>query len=72
MKKFKIGRFSKIVGRGNSVSHAKNRTKRSFKANLHSATVMIEGKKIKTKVPSSILKVLKKEKMLFCQQITKK
>lgn len=68
MTKNKLNKFSKIAGRGNKVSHAKNRTKRVFKANLHHVTLNIDGNKIKSKVPSSVLKMLKKEKMLFSQK----
>jgi ribosomal protein L28 len=68
MTKIKLNRFSKIAGRGNKVSHAKNRTKRVFKANLHHITLNIEGNRVKTQVPSSVLKVLKREKMLFSQR----
>ncbi|HEX7017485.1 MAG TPA: L28 family ribosomal protein [Patescibacteria group bacterium] len=45
---------------GHKVSHAKNRTSRVFKNNLHTVTVVVEGQKQKMRVPSRILKQLKK------------
>ncbi|MCB9813564.1 MAG: hypothetical protein H6772_04120 [Pseudomonadales bacterium] len=45
---------------GNKVSHAKNRSKRPFKFNLHTVTVFMNGQKQKLRVPSKVLKVLKK------------
>jgi ribosomal protein L28 len=45
---------------GNRVSHAKNRSKHAFKYNLHTVTVLIDGVKQRMRVPSSILKQLKK------------
>lgn len=45
---------------GNKVSHAKNRTKRKFKHNLHTVTVVIDGKKQRMKVPTKMLRKLKK------------
>lgn len=45
---------------GNKVSHAKNRSKRAFKYNLHTVTVLIDGARRKMRVPSRVLKVLKK------------
>ncbi len=45
---------------GNKVSHAKNRSKRAFKYNLHTVTVLIDGVRRRMRVPSRVLKVLKK------------
>lgn len=45
---------------GHKVSHAKNRSKRAFKYNLHTVTVLIDGARRKMRVPSRVLKVLKK------------
>lgn len=45
---------------GNKVSHAKNRTKRSFKYNLHTVTVIVDGMKQKMRVPTKFLRTLKK------------
>lgn len=45
---------------GNTVSHAKNRSKRGFKYNLHTVTVVIDGVKQKMRVPTRILRTLKK------------
>jgi ribosomal protein L28 len=57
---FKFPRVSHI---GNTVSHAKNRKKRAFKYNLHTVTVMIEGKKQRMRVPTKVLKMLRKSGM---------
>jgi len=45
---------------GNNVSHAKNRTKRRFKYNLHTVTVVMDGVKQRMKVPTKVLRQLKK------------
>lgn len=45
---------------GNTVSHAKNRSKRAFKYNLHTVTIVVDGVKQKMRVPSKVLKTLKK------------
>ncbi|MBU0974288.1 bL28 family ribosomal protein [Patescibacteria group bacterium] len=45
---------------GNKVSHAKNRSKRPFKFNLRTVTVLIEGQKQRMRVPAKVLKMLKK------------
>lgn len=45
---------------GNKVSHAKNRSKRAFRYNLHTVTVVIDGAKQRMKVPARVLKMLKK------------
>lgn len=58
MPKLKFPRTAHI---GNNVSHAKNRTKRSFKYNLHSVTVVIDGVKQKMRVPTKILRMFKKQ-----------
>jgi len=46
---------------GNKVSHAKNRTRRGFKYNLHTVTVIINGKKERYRVPTKVLRMLKKK-----------
>ena len=45
---------------GNKVSHAKNRSKRTYKDNLHTVTVLIDGVKQRMKVPARVIKMLKK------------
>jgi large subunit ribosomal protein L28 len=45
---------------GNKVSHAKNRSKRHFKYNLHTVTVVVDGQKQRLKVPTKFLRQLKK------------
>ena len=58
--KINLSNYSKIASLGNNVSHAKNRTRRAFKYNLHAATILVDGLKKKIKVPSRVLKQLKK------------
>jgi ribosomal protein L28 len=53
-------KFPQVSHIGNTVSHAKNRKKRAFKYNLHTVTVMIGGKKQRMRVPTKILRMLKK------------
>jgi ribosomal protein L28 len=45
---------------GNRVSHAKNRTKHAFKYNLHTVTTIIDGVKQRLRVPTRVLRELKK------------
>lgn len=58
--KIKLRKYATVAHIGNNVSHAKNRTKKAFKYNLHSATVVIDGIKKKVKVPTRVLRQLKK------------
>lgn len=53
-------KYPRVAHVGNNVSHAKNKTSRAFKYNLHTVTVVIDGKKQRLRVPSSELKLLKK------------
>ena len=46
---------------GHNVSHAKNRTKRLFKPNLHAARVMIDGMVRRVKLCTKCLRRLKKQ-----------
>ncbi len=59
-KKFVL-KYDSVAHMGNNVSHAKNRTKRSFKRNLHTVTIEIDGKKQKMKVPTKVLRQLKEQ-----------
>jgi len=54
-------KFPKVAHVGNSVSHSKHRTKRNFKRNLHTVTVMINGQRHRYKVPTKVLRMLKKQ-----------
>ena len=54
-------KFPGVVEIGHRVSHAKNRTKHPFRANLHRATIIVEGVKKKVLVPTKVLRMLKKE-----------
>lgn len=53
-------KFPQVAHIGNAVSHAKNRTKRSFKYNLHTVTVLVGGQKQRMRVPTRVLRQLKK------------
>jgi large subunit ribosomal protein L28 len=58
--KINLHNYPLIAGYGHNVSHAKNRTRKAFKYNLHTATVMIGGLKKKVRVPTRVLRQLKK------------
>lgn len=45
---------------GHNVSHAKNRTNRVFRRNLHTVTVMADGVKQRLRVPTKVARMLKK------------
>lgn len=45
---------------GHKVSHAKNRSKRRFKYNLHSLTLIQDGERVRMRVPTKVLRMLKK------------
>ncbi len=59
-KKFVL-KYDQVAHIGNNVSHAKNRSKRTFKRNLHTVTIEIDGEKQKMKVPTKVLRQLKKQ-----------
>lgn len=53
-------KYPKVAHIGNRVSHAKNRSKHAFKFNLHTVTVLVDGVKQRLKVPTRVLRQLKK------------
>jgi ribosomal protein L28 len=53
-------KFPRVAHTGNRVSHAKNRTKHSFKYNLHTVTVIVDGVRQRMRVPTKVLRMLKK------------
>lgn len=53
-------KYPRVSHIGHRVSHAKNRTKHAFKYNLHTVTVVVDGIKQRMRVPTSVLKQLKK------------
>jgi ribosomal protein L28 len=59
MKTFSF-KFPRVAHIGNAVSHAKNRVKRGFKYNLHTVTITVEGQKKRFRVPTKVLRMLKK------------
>ena len=54
-------KYPRVAHIGNKVSHAKNRSKKSFKYNLHTVTIVVDGVKKRLRVPTKILRSLKKE-----------
>jgi large subunit ribosomal protein L28 len=53
--------FNRVAHKGHNVSHAKNRTNRTFSRNLHRVSVLIGGKKRRVEVSSRVLKTLKRQ-----------
>jgi ribosomal protein L28 len=53
-------KYPRVAHIGNRVSHAKNRHKHAFKYNLHTVTVLVDGMKQRLRVPSRVLRQLKK------------
>lgn len=53
-------KFPRTAHIGNKVSHAKNKSKRAFKYNLHTVTVITDGVKQRMRVPTKVLRMLKK------------
>ncbi|PIR60090.1 MAG: 50S ribosomal protein L28 [Candidatus Pacebacteria bacterium CG10_big_fil_rev_8_21_14_0_10_44_54] len=56
-------KFPSTAHIGNNVSHAKNRTSRTFRYNLHTVTMIVDGKKHRMKVPTKMLRMLKRTGM---------
>jgi len=59
---------SKGIMYGHKVSHAKNRSNRTWKPNLHKKTVMFNGKKINAKLCTKCSKMFKKAESLLQEQ----
>lgn len=53
-------KFPRTAHIGHKVSHAKNKTKRTFKYNLHTVTVIVDGAKQRMRVPTKVLRMMKK------------
>jgi ribosomal protein L28 len=53
-------KYASVAHIGNKVSHAKNRSKRTFKRNLHTVTVLMDGQKKRMRVPTKVLRMMKK------------
>jgi len=64
MKKKKLDKlklnYPRVAHIGHRVSHAKNRSKHPFKYNLHTIHMIINGQRKKFRVPTKILRMLKK------------
>lgn len=53
---------------GHLVSHAKNRTNRTWKPNLHKKTIVFNGKKMNAKLCTRCIKMFKKADMALKEQ----
>ena len=54
-------KYPKVASVGYNVSHAKNRTKRTYKYNLQTVTLTEKsGKKVKMKLPARLIRTMKK------------
>jgi ribosomal protein L28 len=53
-------KYPTVAHIGNRVSHAKNRTKHAFKYNLHTVTMIVDGVRQRLRVPTRVLRQLKK------------
>ena len=58
---FKCDNCGKGVMYGHNVSHAKNRTRRLFKPNLHAARVVIDGIGKRLRLCTKCLRMVKKK-----------
>lgn len=70
MKRLSI-KYPKVAHIGHNVSHAKNRTSKLYRYNLHTATVILDGVKQRVKVPVKLLRQLK-QASLAAQKSAKK
>jgi large subunit ribosomal protein L28 len=57
---------------GNNVSFSQRHTKKVFKPNLQTKTVIVDGKKTKLKVSSQAIRTLRKKGLLVEQEPSKK
>lgn len=71
MKRLSI-KYPKVAHIGHNVSHAKNRTAKLYRYNLHNATVVIGGVKQKVRVPVKLLRQLKKASAAVLKTAKKK
>lgn len=53
---------------GHKVSHAKNRSNRTWKPNLHKKTVVFNGKKMNAKLCTKCIKLFKKAETALQEQ----
>ena len=60
----KCDNCSKGIMYGNKVSHAKNRSKRTFKPNLHMKKITFNGRSVRAKLCTSCIGLFKKAVML--------
>lgn len=55
-----VMKYPRVASRGHRVSHAKNKTNHAFKYNLHTVTIVTDGKKQRLRVPARVIRQLKK------------
>ena len=67
-------KVNKVAHIGNNVSHAKNRSKRTFMYNLHRATMTVDGEDKKILVPTNVLRTMKRNGLIktFASRKTEK
>jgi len=53
-------KFPRVAHMGHRVSHAKNKTNHAFKYNLHTVTIVTEGKKKRLRVPARVIRELRR------------
>lgn len=53
---------------GHKVSHAKNRSNRTWKPNLHKKTIVFNGKKMNAKLCTRCIKMFKKAEIALKEQ----
>jgi large subunit ribosomal protein L28 len=58
----------KGIMHGHLVSHAKNRTNRTWKPNLHKKTIVFNGKKMNAKLCTRCIKMFKKADIALKEQ----
>jgi large subunit ribosomal protein L28 len=49
---------------GHNISHSKRHTKRTWKPNLQTKTILVDGKKVKVKLSTTAMRSLKKKGLL--------
>lgn len=64
----KCDNCAKGIMYGHKVSHAKNRSNRTWKPNLHKKTVVFNGKKMNAKLCTKCIKLFKKAEIALQEQ----
>ncbi len=64
----KCDNCSKGIMYGHKVSHAKNRSNRTWKPNLHNKTVVVMGRKVNAKLCTKCIRLFKKAAEALVEQ----